>query len=129
MINNVNDAVVRMKLNSNNHSDDTFNNSIKFIVERYVGDDIPQQIEVKSIHEMIIKAYELRLKDELHSIGIIDRNKNYNGSDALNLFDTNYNSDQESQIRLLNADNKRMNSFIKYMGLEDKYKEFLQYVE
>lgn len=80
MINNVNDAVIRMKLNSNNHSDNTFNNSIKFIVERYVGDDIPQQIEVKSIHEMIIKAYELRLKDELHNIGIIDRNKNYNGS-------------------------------------------------
>lgn len=129
MINNVNDAVVRMKLNSSNHSDDTFNNSIKFIVERYVNDDIPQQIEVKSIHEMIIKAYELRLKDELHSVGIIDRNKNYNGSDALNLFDTNYNADQESQIRLLNADNKRMTSFIKYMDLEDKYKDFLQYVE
>lgn len=129
MINNVNDAVIRMKLNSNNHSDNTFNNSIKFIVERYVGDDIPEQIEAKSIHEMIIKAYELRLKDELHSVGIIDRNKHYNGSDALNLFDTNYNSDQESQIRLLNADNKRMNSFITYMGLEDKYKEFLQYVE
>lgn len=126
MINNVNDAVVRMKLNSNNHSDNTFNSSIKFTVERYIGDDVPEQIEVDSMHEMIIKAYELRLKDELHSIGIIDRNKHYNGTDVLNMFDTNYNSQQESELRLIQKELEDMKEFVKLMRLEDKYYEYVK---
>lgn len=80
------ELIERIELNSTNLSDKEFNNSIKFVVEKYIGDDIPEQINCNNLHETIIEAYKLFLSNELHSIGIYDRKGNYNGTDALNYF-------------------------------------------
>ena len=80
------ELIERIELNSTNLSDKEFNNSIKFVVEKYIENDMPEQIRCNNFHEAIIKAYKLFLSDELHSIGMYDRKGNYNGTDALNYF-------------------------------------------
>ncbi|WP_154698321.1 hypothetical protein, partial [Clostridium botulinum] len=81
-----NKLIDRMILNTNDMSDKEFNSKIKFTVEKYIYDEVPESIECKNLHDMIIKAYKLFLNDELHGIGIYDYKNNYMGTNALNYF-------------------------------------------
>lgn len=124
-MNNVNELYCRMKLNSINHSDNTFDKNIKFVVEKYVGDDIPKQINCNSLQDAITNAYKLFLSDELHSIGIYDKEGNYNGTNALNLFtDDNNIYNNEIKINELEKEIGMYKEFMKQYKAEKLFQEF-----
>ena len=115
----------RMNLNSKNHSDNKFSKSIKFVVEKYIYDEIPEQIKCKDFHEAIYEAYKLFLSNELHSIGIYDSKGNYNGTDALNYFTDNKNTaGQERKINELEKEIQLYKEFLKLYKNEKVFEEF-----
>lgn len=73
----------RMALNSDSMIDTDFSKSIKFTVDEYIGDEVPTVHFCNSFHDMILLAYKFYLQGKLHSVGIYDRYKNYNGTTAL----------------------------------------------
>lgn len=79
-------AVSRADLNSFIQVDEGFSNRIKFIVEEYIGDNIPKEYEYNNIKDMLLKAYILKLDNKLHCI-TIKHNKLCMSTDILNLYD------------------------------------------
>ena len=73
----------RMKLNTDAMIDEGFTKSIKFLVDEYIENDCPKSHYYSSFHEMLLEAYKLHLVGKLWSVGIEDRQRNYNGSMAL----------------------------------------------
>lgn len=111
-----------------NHSDDPkyhkFNSSIKFVVEEYIENDCPITHKCTDMDDMIKKAYTLFLKDKLHSVGIYDRNRIYNGSGALNNWRTETNTSLENELEELKKENEIYKEFLKKYKAEETYKEF-----
>lgn len=125
MVNQNFNNLSRMNLNSKNHSDNKFSKSIKFVVEKYINDNIPEQIECKDLHEAVYEAYKLFLNGELHSIGIYDSEGNYNGTDALNYFTDNKNTaEQERKINELEKEIQLYKDFLKFCKSEKVFEEF-----
>lgn len=117
--------ILDMHLNSRDHSDKKFNNSIKFVVEKYIQDDIPQQIQCDNMHMAIYEAYKLFLTNDLHSIGLIDAKNNYNGTDALNYFTDNiYNTQQQNKITEIEKELQAYKSFIKLYNIDEQFEEY-----
>ena len=121
--------IMDMNLNSRNHSDKKFNNSIKFIVEKYIQDDIPQQIKCDNMHMAIYEAYKLFLSNELHGIGIIDNNNNYNGTDALNYFTDNIMNGEAWRMQELEKEIQTYKEFIKGYKMDKLYQEYKEKLE
>lgn len=125
MINQNFNNLSRMNLNSKNHSDNQFSKSVKFVVEKYIPDEIPKQIECKDLHQAIYEAYKLFLNNELNSIGIYDSKGNYNGTDALNYFTDNKNVvEQERKINELEKEIQLYKEFLKLYKSEKNFEEF-----
>lgn len=124
---NNSDNIARMHLNSKNHNDKNFDNSIKFIVEKYINNDIPEQIQCDNLHIAVYEAYKLFLSNELHSIGITDHNNNYNGTDALNYFTDNVYTN--NQTRIIDELEKELNIYKDFIKLTRIEKTFNDYKE
>lgn len=122
-----------MNNSSSNHSDDPkyhkFNSSIKFTVDEYIGDEVPIIHECSNMDEMIKKAYELFLNDKLNSIGIYDRNKVYNGTEALNFWRTD-TTECYKEIDQLKEEIEIYKEFIKTYKANETFKEYKkQYIK
>lgn len=119
-----NNLIDRMILNSDYPSDKEFNSKLKFVVEKYIYDEIPEQIKCNNLHDMIIKAYKLFLNDELHSIGIYDYKKNYMGTNALNYFIPVEAEDNCKEIENLKNELNTYKEFIKKYNCKKVFQEF-----
>jgi hypothetical protein len=115
----------RMQLNSIEDKDQKFRSSIKYIVSKYIENDIPELIECDSLKETIVTAYKLFLSNELHNISIVDKKQYIDSTDALNYFIDNYTSTyREKDIEDLREENKTMLNFIKENKAEKMYNEY-----
>lgn len=79
----IHELYTRMSLNSDSIIDNDFTRSIKFTVDEFINNDVPITHYCDSFHDMILTAYKFYLQGKLHSVGIMDRQKNYNGTTAL----------------------------------------------
>ena len=125
-MNNNNYDIMSMRLNSQAFKDTNFNSKIRFIVEKYIENDIPVQIQCKDLHNAIIQAYKLFQTNELHSILILDSKGNCNGTNALNYFlnkDIVVNN-LEHENKMLQYENDKLKEFLKNNNLLDKYRDF-----
>jgi len=115
----------RMKLNAIEDKDEKYKSSIKYIVAKYIENDIPELIECKTLKDTIVTAYRLFLNDELHNISIVDKNKYIDSTDALNYFiDSNSSTYREKDIEDLREENETMLKFIKDNKAEKMYNEY-----
>lgn len=122
---NSQNLINRMQLNSIEDKDQKFRSSIKYIVAKYIENDIPELIECNSLKETIVTAYKLFLNNELHNISIVDKKQYIDSTDALNYFIDNYTSTyREKDIEDLREENKTMLNFIKENKAEKMYNEY-----
>lgn len=122
--------ISRMQLNSIEDKDQKYRSSIKYIVAKYIENDIPKLIECNSLKKTIVTAYKLFLSNELHNISIVDKNKYIDSTDALNYFiDSNASKYREKDIEDLREENKTMLKFIKDNKAEKLYNEYRKKVD
>lgn len=118
----------RMNLNAIGDKDEKYKSSIKYIVAKYIENDIPELIECNTLKETIVTAYKLFLNDELHNISIVDKNKYIDSTDALNYFiDSNSsinNLHRDEELENLRKENETMKQFLKDNGAEKLYNNF-----
>lgn len=118
----------RMNLNAIEDKDEKYKSSIKYIVAKYIENDIPELIECKTLKETIVTAYRLFLNNELHNISIVDKNKYIDSTDALNYFiDSNSsinNLHRDKELEDLRKENETMKQFLKDNGAEKAYKNY-----
>lgn len=118
----------RMNLNAIGDKDEKYKSSIKYIVAKYIENDIPELIECNTLKKAIVTAYKLFLNDELHNISIVDKNKYIDSTDALNYFiDSNSsinNLHRDEELENLRKENETMKQFLKDNGAEKLYNNF-----
>jgi len=118
----------KMKLNAVEDKDQKYKPSIKYIVAKYIENDIPEPIECSSLKETIVTAYRLFLNDELHNIAIVDKNKYIDSTDALNYFiDSNSSANnlhRDKELEDLRRENETMKQFLKINGAEKLFDHF-----
>ena len=114
----------RMSLNTESMIDEGFSKSIKFVVGEHIKNDVPQVHYYDSFHEMLLQAFKLHLNGKLWSVGVMDRQKNYNGSNALehwtdaplkNAFDE-MQKDYDGKLARL----EKLEKLVKKFGIDDK---------
>jgi hypothetical protein len=114
----------RMQLNSDSIIDNDFLKSIKFTVDEFIENDCPKTIICESFHDMMLQAYKLYLNDKLHSIGIIDRQNNYNGTTALDMWlDTptkNRYQEMNNEIEMMENRLLKLEKLVKKFNLTDE---------